>query len=264
MTGDQTSPTSASAAPPARGLATLSLVCGILSPCVFGFLATLGDIYLESPQESLGWLLVWTGFLAGGIGGVLGLALGIVAAGRITAAGGKMVNRGTAVAGSILSAGGLALEVILAVFILHVVGETAPETEYSRSMHRLNFLCLAAEGYCAKNAGRLPPPDSWREALKPHLKNLEAAVCNPEDMRDIERGFAMNIHLAGLRINDVPNPHETVLFFESSDSGLSAGDQDQLLPAPRHPAGYLFGFVNGHIESVPPHQKGRLIWNPKR
>jgi hypothetical protein len=72
----------------------------------------------------------------------------------------------------------------------------------------------------------------------------------------------MNAALAGMTLNAVRTPSETVLFFECTPGSPLAGGPELLPDEPRYDRKYLVAFVDGHVERVPPEEVGDLVWEP--
>jgi hypothetical protein len=119
-------------------------------------------------------------------------------------------------------------------------------------------LRAAATIYCDAHNDQYPPPATWPQAL-----TLERASVYGEPNRQGERMFAMNAALTGLKQSDVPNPTQTVLFFECAVGKPPAGGPTDLPATPRFPQGYVIGFCDNHVEQVAKENVGNLIWNPK-
>ena len=239
MTSSQTTP-SAPAQPKTSGLAIASIVLGIAGLCTVG------------------------------LTGIVGIILGIIALKKIGRSGGQVAGRGLAIGGLVASIITLLLGAIFvaASFFLWIGGSRAWQTASVTSQRmimqsRIAMLCQATRGYAAENEDRFPPPDTWPQALK------DARVL-PDDTMLIDpwdpaagRVIAMNALLAGKKSSDLRQRSKTVLFFECAPGAPPAGGAANLPTEPRDRAGYVIGFCDGHVETVPKQQVGRLTWDPQ-
>ena len=230
-------PTQPSSGTPRRcGLATASLVCGILGPCTAGLAA------------------------------VAGLILGIVALSRIAKSAGQLTGRGLAIAGIIISAATpvlLAIVAMLTAIFVPALTHTRSRIQGVASMNNMKKLCVAAKLYAMSHNDILPPADSWQEEVLPYTADNGDLLADPSDP-DAGRAYAMNAALSGFRVGAVRNAGRTVLFFECQFRAPPSGGPDLLPDEPRYPGGYVIGFLDGHVESVAPEEVGQFIWQPKR
>jgi len=229
-------PTQPPSGTPVRcGLATASLVCGILGPCTVGLAA------------------------------IAGLILGIIALSRIAKSAGQLTGRGLAIAGIILSAATpvlLAIVAMLAAILLPALTHTRSRAQAAMSMSNMKQLCVAANAYAMDHDETLPPTDSWPEALRNYGID-DQVLADPSDA-ETGRMFAVNAYFEGRRMDRIAPPPRTVLFFECAPGAPPSGGPELLPEEPRHAGRYVFGFCDGHVESVAPEEVGRLIWQPKR
>jgi prepilin-type processing-associated H-X9-DG protein len=239
MTSSQTTP-SAPAQPKTSGLAIASIVLGIAGLCTVG------------------------------LTGIVGIILGIIALKKIGRSGGQVAGRGLAIGGIVASIVTLlvwALLVALSLFLSLGVSrawETASVTSQRMIMQsHTSLLCHATMAYAAANEDRFPPPDTWPQALKDaKVLSDDSMLTDPRDPA-AGRVIAMNALVAGKKLSDIRRQSETVLFFECAPGAPPAGGAANLPTEPRDRAGYVIGFCDGHVETVPKQQVGRLIWEPK-
>jgi len=211
-------------------------VCGILGPCTAGLAA------------------------------VAGLILGILALSRIAKSAGQLTGRGLAIAGIILSAVTpvlLAIVAMLAAILLPAVFGALDTAKSAQSMSNVMQLCTAAHSYAASHRQQLPPADSWPQVFQEQVGLSADVMTDPGDQQG-GRAYAMNARLSNFPLSAVRNAGRTVLFFECRFGAPPGGGPELLPDEPRHAGRYVFGFLDGHVESVAPEEVGRLIWQPKR
>ena len=237
------------AAPKASGLAIAALVCGsvgallaLVGICTFGITAALGIIV-----------------------GIVGLVLSIMAMRRIRRSAGQMGGRGLAVGGLATSIAAIVLGLLIAAamggLLIYAFTQARDEAEQVQCTNNVHQLGVAIAGYSADNQGRLPPPDSWPEAIKSYLG--EEAILAEPGAADQGRAYALNAALAGKRMEDIRRASQTVMIFECAPGAPPAGGADNLPPKLHHPRGYVIGFCDGHVESVEKNDLDRLIWDPQ-
>jgi hypothetical protein len=218
-------------------MAIASLVCGIVGPCTVGLCS------------------------------VIGLILGIVGLVKIGKEPAAKKGRGLAIAGIAVSGVGVLILPILipmlaAILLPAIFGamDLANSTSPANNVHQL---CMAAEQYAASHGGKLPPADTWPEALKEGGYISDAGVLTCPGKENAGRTYAMNAKLGGMRIEQVHNQSQTVLFFECSPGAPPSGGPSDLPPEPPHTGGWTIGFCDGHTELVPLNRRDQLIWDPK-
>jgi len=219
--------------PKTSGLAVASLICGIAGVCTCG------------------------------LGGIAGLVLSIAAMRRIKHSGGQLGGRGLAVAGLIVSI----IAIIVGLVIIAGTGAAwfYAEREYDSVQFRTNVqvLCQNAISYSAVHDGRLPPPDSWPDALiEDGLITDLHFLADPADP-GAGRAVTMNRAVALAETYDLARASETVLFFECGPGSPLSGGRDLLPPAPRREGGYVIGFLDGRARLMTPERLDHLVWNPK-
>lgn len=196
------------------------------------------------------------GIITAGIMGAIGLLLGIMGliAGR-SRDGEPAPGRGWVVGGIGVSVAsmllGVGLIIALAAPSLFQAREVAVMTQnMSTGKELVNHI------YTANLAlGHIPPADQWYEP-----------VLQSGDSRDIkgDKGhvYAMNAQLAGVRMEKIQKPDETVLFFEAAAGSDISGGRDLLPMFPQH-HGYLVVFADGSVHMMRDAQAvRRLTWTP--
>jgi prepilin-type processing-associated H-X9-DG protein len=212
------------------GLAIASLILGILGFCTFG------------------------------LAGIAGLILGIVGLIAISKSAGQLKGGGLAIAGIIVSAVSLFILFILLLMaiLMPALTQTRDQARAVKSMSNVKQLCLAVHIFCDYNDGRFPPSDNWPQALAPYLGNSKDISTSPFDP-DAGRVWAMNPNVKNINVKEAA---KTVMFFECRAGSPPAGGRELLPDRPRAQKGYIIGFVDGHVERVPPERLDELIWEP--
>ena len=208
-------------------------------------------------------VLAVCGLFTCGITAILGLILGIVAICAISKRAGQLKGKGLAIAGIVTSA----VTIVLIPFMVLMMAILMPAFAHARtqaktavSLNQARQICLAMIMYCEENDGRLPQVDNWPVTLAPYLgdKNILESPVAPHS----GRAWAMNAYLDGRRVRDIKQPARTVLIFEAGPGGPPAGGKELLPNRPRGRKGYVIGFLDSHVEIVPPINLGNLIWIP--
>ena len=191
------------------------------------------------------------GFCSAGLTGLIGFVLGIVAVFRNR-------NSRMAVAGLSLSAVSLLVGPILAAMVASVAVPSLSSARQSahnaRSMMVLRELAAMTRAYAHEHGAGLPPADDWVTVLDDYAGGVVALVSSVDSV------YAMNHAVGGRRIQDVPAPGLTVLFFEVDPGGPPAGGPELLPSRPGFVAGYAIVFVDGHAANVRREKIATLIW----
>ena len=119
------------------------------------------------------------------------------------------------------------------------------EAERTQCANNLKQLTTAAHMYAADHDETFPDADKWMDQLMPYLKNAKFFSCPASDL---EYAYAMNRALGGVNLEDIENPGEVVLFFES-DLGVrnASGNADAVADPPRHNGGSTYAFADAHV-----------------
>jgi prepilin-type processing-associated H-X9-DG protein len=226
-------PAAPAAQPKTSRLAIASLVCGIVGPCTVG------------------------------LASIAGIILGIVGLVKIGGSAAALRGRGLAIAGIVVSVVGIlilpVLAMLAAILLPAVFG--AREMAYSASSaNNVKQLCSVTMQYATSHRQKLPPADTWPEVFQEQVGLSPQVMADPADEGG-GRAYAMNAALAGGTIV-VPAPGQTVLFFECRPGSPPSGGPDLLPEKPRHAGRYVIGFLDGHVESVPPDRVRSYIWEP--
>ena len=230
------SPPSAAEAiqPPKRcGLATASLVLGILGifPC--------------------------------GVFGVIGLPLGITALVKIGRSNGRLKGNGLAIAGiscSTVALVGLVMQMFLVATLLPALSTARAAAMQAKVLSQARQLAAEATVYASDHDNQYPPADNWVQALLDQGVIIEQLLVSPFAMED-GRAFAMNAKLGGVRVADITDPARTVLFFECAAGSPLAGGPELFPERPRSQLGYAVVFADGNVTNTLPEKIDLLVWD---
>jgi prepilin-type processing-associated H-X9-DG protein len=195
-----------------------------------------------------------------GLASVAGIILGIVGLLKIKSNPATMKGHGLAIAGIVVSGLGILILPLLGMLIailLPAVFGALDLANSTSSANNVKQLCSVTMQYAASHRQKLPPVDTWPEVLP-----LPPQVMADPSDQAAGRAYAMNAGLAGKTIA-VFDSSRTVLFFECRPGSPPAGGPDLLPDKPRHAGKYVIGFLDGHVEAVPPENVENLVWEPK-
>jgi prepilin-type processing-associated H-X9-DG protein len=227
-------PAAPAAQPKTSRMAIASLVCGIVGPCTVG------------------------------IASIAGIILGIVGLVKIGKSASVLRGRGLAIAGIVVSGLGIVLLPFLGMFLAILMPAVfgARELAYqTSSANNVKQLCTATMLYATSNRQKLPPVDTWPEVFQQQEGLSPEVMADPSDQA-AGRAYAMNAGLAGKTIA-VFDSSRTVLFFECKPGAPASGGPELLPEKPRHGGRYVIGFMDGHVEPVPPENVKNLVWQIK-
>lgn len=201
-----------------------------------------------------------SGIFTAGLGAIVGIILGIIALRAIRKSAGGLSGRGLAVAGIVVSGTVLFMIVFLLgpAMILPALWRVRTVVGATESMANARQLAIVIAMYREENDSKLPPADSWPDALEPYLGKERRILSSPSDP-GAGRAWAMN---SNLRTLDMTGGDKTVLFFEAEFGSPPSGGPELLPQKPRSEKGYIIGFLDYHVEYVPPERLDELIWEP--
>ncbi len=102
--------------------------------------------------------------------------------------------------------------------------------------------------YAAEHDQHLPPADRWMDELA-RYGAVMADLLRCPGAPDLEYGYAFNANLSGVNLDDIDNPAEIVLIFDSNlGTRNAAGGPEAVADPPRHNDGNNYGFADGHSE----------------
>ncbi len=147
--------------------------------------------------------------------------------------------RGCAIAGGVL----------LVILVLAVLGIRALFQPPTRScLSNLKQLDLGLLVYTQDYDDLCPPKDDWEQKLNPYLRNNQLWIC-PTCPK--EPGYAKNDKLAGVKMQNVRQPAQTLTFWDAGAS-VQGFPPPPGTTSPRHNAGDNFAFVDGHAKYAQP------------
>jgi prepilin-type processing-associated H-X9-DG protein len=216
---------------PRSGMATTSLVLGIL------------------------------GFLTLGITSIFGLILGIVALVKINGSQGRLGGKGVATAGVVTSGVGLVFVPIIAILaglLLPALGQAKGKAQQINCMNNLKQIALAVRMYSGDHKDTFPAAAKWCDDLAPYLGGTTRPFQCPAHP-GARCSYAYNPRVASVDEAKV-NP-QTVVIFESDAGWNAAGGPEAV--ARRHLRGLIgVAFADGHVEMVTPERLAGLRWSP--
>jgi len=215
---------------PRSGLATASLVLGIL------------------------------GFLSFGVTALIGLILGIIAMVRINGSQGRIGGKGLATAGIVTSGVALVFVPIIAIMaalLLPALAQAKGKAQQVNCMSNMKQLVLGVRMYSNDNQDTFPTATNWSDAINTYVNSPRPYQC--PSTSGARCSYAYNPKVAGLEESKV-NP-QTVVLFESDLGWNGAGGPESVVK--RHGGkGVCVAFMDGHVEVVPPGRLPSLRWNP--
>jgi prepilin-type processing-associated H-X9-DG protein len=211
-----------------------------------------------------------------GLTAIPGLILGLMGLRSVRRGQGMVAGRSMAIAGIVLSAIGLSL-LLLAALFSGVVGvrwckpamrhyrpsvqvhapRASPRESAAQSMISMKLLASAARDFAEEHEGRFPSAEEYPGALSKYLGSGETAEPPPG------RAFAMNEALAGVRVADLARPERTVLLFETAAGAGRVGGSELLGPPAGKDGDYVIAFADGHVEWVSAADMDNLVWEPE-
>ena len=132
---------------------------------------------------------------------------------------------------------GLAVLAILAAILLPVFGRAKGMAQQTACINNLKQIGTAFHIYAADNDDKLPPADSWRQALEPYLDDREVYKCPGTGEQ-----YVSNVALGGKNINEISNPMEVPMAWDAP----SAYDPE-IGP---HLGEFNVLYVDGHVATV--------------
>ena len=143
--------------------------------------------------------------------------------------------------------------------LLPALAKAKARAQTISSVSQMKQIGLAARMYANDHQDKLPPAETWCDALKDELgsfKVLKAAT----DAGPGACSYAYNAKLSGLEDGKV-NP-QTVMFFEAESGWNQHGGPELMLPEPRSRGVYVIGFADGSVQQIPAAQIDTLRWDP--
>jgi len=144
-------------------------------------------------------------------------------------------------------------------FIPYFPSHHGEQTPLTRCRVNMKQLGLGFQIYAYDNSDSYPPPDKWCDLISPYLGSLaENIFCCPA-VRERDCDYAMNPDCE-------PNsPPETVLLFETQESGWNLSGGPELLSTENHGgSGCNIVFNDGSSTYVKTEEIPNLKWSGKR
>ena len=124
------------------------------------------------------------------------------------------------------------------------------KAESQSCMSNMKQLCLASLMY-AQDWDQHLVQGQWPEELYPYLQNRQIFICPSRP--ELPVAYAFNERLQGAAFGDIPNPAQTVMFFESTIGGdCPTGGVDAVPEEPIHEDFVTVGFADGHVKMMTP------------
>jgi len=112
--------------------------------------------------------------------------------------------------------------------------------------------------YAQDHDGWLPDEENWVEAVYPYIKNRAIFTCPSRPDQPV--GYALNEAVLALRVNDLANPSQQVLAFETLEGGEAPlGGAELVPPEGIHEGGIGVLFADGHVQWVRADEAVRLL-----
>ncbi len=125
------------------------------------------------------------------------------------------------------------------------VEEEAIVAEVAEAQADLKQLALAVMMY-VQDWDMTLPGETWAEDVENYVKDAEVFARG-----DLAVGYAMNEKLPGAKLNKIPDPVATVLFFESNVGGANPlGGADDMAEEALQDGFIYMAFLDGHVEAV--------------
>jgi len=124
------------------------------------------------------------------------------------------------------------------------------KAQQAACMSNLKQIGLAFVMYMADHDNWLPD-ENWVEAIYPYLNNRALFTCPSRPDQPV--AYALNEAVLPMRLDDMPNPGQTVLAFETLEIGEApVGGAELVPPDGIHDGGINVLFVDGHVKWMLP------------
>jgi prepilin-type processing-associated H-X9-DG protein len=145
---------------------------------------------------------------------------------------------------------------------------THAQTIALKCMISLGRIGTAMRQYAKDHDGRFPKSSKWCDELCGKyigawfvFLELPEFSAGDTDLKATDYGF--NENLSGIKMTEVRDPARTVLAFEAERGQNVSGGSTRIISTPRHGEGFNIVFVDGHTETVPKGELGKLVWTVK-
>jgi prepilin-type processing-associated H-X9-DG protein len=195
------------------------------------------------------------GFCTVGLSGIVGLILGIRANRKIRDSHGQLGGSGMATAGIIVSAimlaGILPMAAIFGAILFPIIMASQEKSKQTTCANNLKHLSSALMAYNTDWSGRYPPKDAWCDATIPYIKNIQKDFVCPS-LPNARSGYAYNKAMNKISDADIDRPSYSVMLFDSSGGWNQSGGFD--LFDYRHNDKANVAYADGHIKPVSPEE----------
>jgi len=122
-----------------------------------------------------------------------------------------------------------------------VLEQSRAEDRSEACAEQMHMIGMAFEEYVDEHDGRFPDAERWVDEILPYLFDESMLVC-PEDKSGERTSYAMNIALSGKLLDEIENPEEVVLLYETANPGTNPAGNGDDATVTRHLDGsnYLF------------------------
>jgi|GEM_PF-2137547 len=132
-----------------------------------------------------------------------------------------------------------------------VLEQSRAESRSKACAERMEIIGMAFEEYLDEHDGHFPDAAQWVDEILPYRSDESMLVC-PDDDSGERASYAMNMALSGKLIDEIDNPEEVVLLYETANPGTSpAGSADDAMLT-RHLGGSNYLFVDFRVEWMTP------------
>lgn len=139
----------------------------------------------------------------------------------------------------------VAITLVLAAILFPVFARAREKARQASCLSNLKQLALGQMMYVQDYDLMLPPADTWCDATMVYIQNQGVYACPaaPES----QWSYAMNSDLSGAILEEIADPNQTVLLYDSTAEANNANDALTSIPVPgRHSRGNNFAFADGH------------------
>jgi prepilin-type processing-associated H-X9-DG protein len=202
------------------------------------------------------------GFCTVGLSGIVGLILGIRANRKIRDSHGQLGGSGMATAGIIVSAimlaGILPMAAIFGAILFPICMASQEKAKQTTCANNLKQLSSALMAYNTDWSGRYPPKDAWCDVTIPYIEKYQKvfpatySVYSCPSLLSSRSGYAYNKAMNKISVADIDRPSYSVMLFDSSGGWNQSGGFD--LFDYRHNDKANVAYADGHIKPVSPEE----------
>ncbi|MBM3472055.1 MAG: DUF4190 domain-containing protein [Armatimonadetes bacterium] len=200
------------------------------------------------------------GFCTVGIASLIGLILGIVSLIQISGSQGRLRGQGVAIAGTVVSALGVLMLPMMAAILFPVFARAREKARQASCQSNEKQLALGVLMYAQDYDEIFPMKSNWADGVMPYVKNTMIFRC-PSERNQMGDSYAYNERLDRCKVAKIPRPAEAVMLFDSQPGKNMAGGRG--LVSPRHVNGANLAFADGHVKWYAAHNLDGLLWDPR-